>query len=56
VFLNSDIVDAPGDLQFALPGFRHALLINREHDHRRVVCFRQPEDTVSFLTPAFQVG
>ena len=56
VFADGNIVDAPGNLQLALGGFGHALLVDGQGDDGGVVLAGKGEDFIRFGAPGFQVG
>ena len=56
VLVHGDIVDAPGNLQLAVGGLGHALLVDGQDDHGGVVLLGQGKNPVGFGAPGFQVG
>ncbi len=56
MFVDGDIVDAPGDFQLAFAGFGHARFVNRQDDDRGIMFFGEFENFVGFFAPRFKMG
>ena len=55
MLVHGNIVDAARHLQLLIGDLGHAALINRQHDHRRVVLLGQRKNLIRLAAPALQV-
>ena len=56
MIVNSNVVNPPGNFQLSLCGLCHAVLIDRQNDHRRVVFPGKGEDLIGFFTTRFKMS
>ncbi len=56
VVVNSDVINPFGNFQFTGSRLGHAVFINGQDDHSRVVCFGQRKNLIGFGTTGFKMS